>query len=56
MILFLTTKNYLFRLGLESPLSINKGLGSFAKKEIKLADVITKKIEILRTYLRDELI
>jgi len=56
MILFLATKDYFPRLNLELPLSINKGLGSFAKKEIKLADAIMEKIEVLRTYLRDELV
>ncbi len=51
MVLFLATKNYLFRLNLKSPLPINKRLGNFIKKKIKLADVTAEKIKILKTYL-----
>ncbi len=47
MALFLAMKGYLFCLGLESPLSINKGLGSFVKKEMKLANATVEKINSL---------
>ena len=56
MISFLAIKGYLPRLNLESPLPINKGLKNLVKKEMKLADIIMKKIEVLKIYLRDELI
>ena len=49
-------KGYLSCLDLESPLSINKGLGSLAKKKMKLADATAEKIEVLKIYLRDELV
>ncbi len=56
MILFLATKGYLPRLDLESPLLINKGLGSLVKKEMKLVNVTAEKIEVLRMYLRDDML
>ncbi len=56
MVLFLATKDYLPRLNLKLSLFINKGLGSLAKNKNKLINVITEKIEVLKTYLRDELV